>query len=147
MTRRFVAAIAPVLLMSGACSIPIGGRPTGHEIVESNADARQVIFTLRKRAPLVIARDVSRIGALRDSPGTAYAVGREWLHLHAYPSVESAAAARVRLVQDSRNALIQWVGPPHAFHCRTTVAVYLGTDPGAIAALSKLCGAPMRPQG
>jgi hypothetical protein len=147
MRRRFVAAIALLPLVSCGFSIPIGGRPTGHEIVESNADARRVIFTLRKRAPLVIARDVSRVEPLRDSPGTAYRVGREWLHLHSYPTVETAAAARMRLVQHSGNAAIHWVGAPHAFHCRTVVALYLGSDPGAITALSKLCGAPLRPQG
>lgn len=135
-----------VFLPLAACgfSIPLGGRYTGAEIVESNADVRQILFTLRKRAPLVIARDVSRIGALQDAPGTAYSVGREWLHLHPYRSVEAAGAARARLVQSSRNAVIPWVGQPHAFHCRTVVALYLGTDPGSIAALTRLCGAPVR---
>ena len=125
-------------------SIPIGGRPTGAEIVERNADARRVLFTLRKRAPLVIAQDVSRVEALQDAPGTAYRVGREWLYLHAYPSMDAAAAARARAVQDPRNAVVQWLGRTHAFHCRTVVALYLGADPGSIAALTRLCGAPVR---
>jgi hypothetical protein len=138
--------LSAVFLPLTACgfSIPIGGRPTGAEIVESNADARRVLFTLRKRAPLVIAQDVSRVEALQDAPGTAYRVGREWLHLHAYPSVDAAAAARARAVQNPGNAFVQWVGRPHAFHCRTVVALYLGADPGSIAALTRLCGAPMR---
>ena len=146
MQRRLLACAVVLPLAACGFSIPLGGRPTGAEIVESNADARQVVFTLRKRWPLVIAQDVSRVEALQDAPGTAYRVGREWLHLHAYPSVEAAAAARARVIQNPRNAVIQWVGPPHGFHCRTAVALYLGTDPGAIAALTRLCGAPMRPQ-
>ena len=144
MLRMLVAA---ALLALPACglSIPIGGPATGHEIVESNPDARRVLFELRKRSPLVIARDISRVEALRDSPGTAYTVGREWVHLHSYPSVEAAAAARERLVQHMRTALVQWAGQPHAFRCRSVVALYLGSDSGSIAALSRLCGAPMRP--
>lgn len=144
MRRNF--ALSALFLPLAACgfSIPIGGRPTGAEIVESNPDSQRVLFTLRKRAPLVIARDISRVEALQDAPGTAYSVGREWLHLHAYRTAESAAIARARVVQPS-NAITQWVGPPHAFHCRRVVALYLGSDPGAIAALTRLCGPPMRP--
>lgn len=145
MPRMLVAATALVALTGCALSIPIGGPVTGHQIVESNPDARLVLFALRKRAPLVIAKNVSRIEALQDAPGTAYTVGREWLHLHSYPSAQAAAAARVRLVQDPRNALVQWVGPAHAFHCGRVVALYLGSDPGSLAALSRRCGAPMRP--
>jgi hypothetical protein len=143
MGRRFVLAAVFLPLMACGFSVPLGGRPTGAEIVESNRDAQRVIFTLRKRAPLVIARDISRLGALQDAPGTAYSVGREWLHLHAYPTVEAAAAARARVVQPGTVA-VQWIARPHAFHCRTVVAVYLGADPGAIAALTRLCGAPMQ---
>jgi hypothetical protein len=143
MGRKLVLCAFFLPLLACGFSIPIGGRPTGAEVVESNADARRVLFTLRKRAPLVIAQDISRVEALQDAPGTAYRVGREWLHLHAYPSVERAALARARVVQPG-SAVIQWVRAPHAFHCRTVVAVYLGTDPGAIVALTRLCGAPMR---
>lgn len=144
MLRMLVAA---ALLTLAACgfSIPLGGPVTGHEIVERNPDARRVLFELRKRRPLVIARSVSRVEPLGDAPGTAYVVGREWLHLHSYPSVEGAAAARARLVQYMRSATVQWAGQSHAFQCRSVVALYLGSDPGSIAALSRLCGLPMRP--
>ena len=143
-TRLITAGFC--LLAACGFSMPIGGRPTGAEIVEANPDARQVLFTLRKRAPLVIAKDISRVEALQDAPGTAYTVGREWLHLHAYGSLDAAAAARARLIHNPRNAVTHWAGPPHAFQCRTVVALYLGSDPGAIAALSRLCGAPLQPQ-
>jgi len=146
MGRKLVLCAVFLLLAACSFSIPVGGRPTGAELVEGNADAIRVLFTLRKRAPLVIARDVSRIEALQDAPGTAYSVGRhEWLHVHAYPMIEAAGVARARLVSRP-NAVAQWVAPPHAFHCRTVVALYLGTDPGAIEALTRLCGTPMRPE-
>lgn len=142
---RMLVAAALVTLTACSLSIPIGGPVTGHQIVESNADARRVLFELRKRWPLVIAKAVSRVETLQDAPGTVYTVGREWLHLHSYPSVEAAATARARLVQHMRTTPVQWVGRPHAFHCRSVVALYLGSDPGSIAALSRLCGAPMLP--
>ena len=93
----------------------------------------------------MIARDVSRIAALRTRRVQATAWARSGCTFNSYRTPEGAAAARQRLVQNDGYAVIQWVGEPHAFQWGSVVALYLGRDPGSVDLLRRTCGADIRP--
>ena len=117
-------------------------RPT--VVVRGVADAPAVVDlvgALRERGVAPEIADVSRIEFLTDAPGQAYRIGDGWLNLHLYPTA-AAARAKTTAVQDGlANPAVDWVAPPHAFHCERLIAIYFGTDDRVTRALTERCGA------
>lgn len=113
-------------------------------LVESNPDAARILASLRNRGVVTVPSDFSRVDLLAGSPGYAWRVGRESLHIHVYRDRQSAAAAADRFVEaaNARTAIIDWVGRPHLFECGSALALYLGTAPQALTILNNQCGAP-----
>ena len=120
-------------------------RPPAEEIynlVTANPDAARILAGFRARSLPLAPSDVSRVDLLAGSPGYAWRVGQESLHLHAYRNREWAAAGARRFVATamSRSQIIDWVAKPHLFQCGTAVALYLGESPHALTVLTYLCG-------
>ncbi len=121
------------------------GEPT-YNLVVANPDAARILASLRNRGLALAPSDVSRVDLLAGSPGYAWRLGQESLHLHVYRDREWARSAVQRFVEthDARRQIIDWAGRPHLFQCGTAVALYLGTSPHALTILTNQCGAPVR---
>ena len=119
--------------------------PQTYNIVTANRDAAQIIQGLEARGLRPVPSDVSRVEALAGSPGYAWRVGPDHLHLHAFrsPPPASAAAQRFVMTVASRSQIIDWAGSPRLFQCRTALALYLGDSPQALNVLTQLCGPPL----
>jgi hypothetical protein len=102
----------------------------------------QLVAALTERAFVPHATDVSRATFLEDAPGQAYQLGNGWLDVHLYPTEDAAAAVATALPGKINWGLLDWVAPPHFFRCKRIIALYLGTDEHAIAALTEQCGEP-----
>ena len=115
-------------------------------LVEANADAARILAGMRRRGLPLVPMDFSRVDLLAGSPGIAWRVGQEHLHIHVYRGLADAQAALARFVEvhDARRNLIDWAGRPHLFLCGSAVALYLGTNPQALTILTNQCGEPVR---
>lgn len=88
----------------------------------------------------------SRAALLYPEPGIAYALGDAgWLHLHRFPSVAIAEVRAASIVQDARNAIIDWVAPPGFYRCGRVIALYLGVDAGVKDVLLSRCTLVVEP--
>jgi hypothetical protein len=116
-----------------------------HTLVTANPDAAQILRAIRDRGLAFAPSDVSRVDLLAGSPGYAWSVGRDWLHLHVYRDRAAAAAGAQRFAATAmaRSQIIDWVGKPHLFQCGTVVALYLGEAPQALNVITSLCGPPV----
>ena len=116
-----------------------------YNIVVANPDVARVLASLRNRGLRLVPSDVSRVDLLAGSPGYAWRMGQEQLHLHAYRDRQWASAAVSRFVEthNNRRQIIDWAGRPHLFNCGTAVALYLGASPQALTVLTNQCGAPV----
>ncbi len=138
----------PVLATSsgGAVNAITAGPENGaiRTIVEENRDAAKVLAALRGRGLHPVARAASRAEPLAGSPGYAWQLGDDWLHLHVHPGRASAAASVSRFIKavGAHSSIVDWVGPPHLFDCGSAVALYLGRSVEALSTLSAACGAP-----
>ena len=115
-----------------------------YNLVTANPDAARILAGFRARRLPLAPSDVSRVDLLAGSPGYAWRVGQESLHIHSYRNREWAAAGARRFVATamSRSQIIDWVAKPHLFQCGTAVALYLGESPHALTVLTYLCGPP-----
>ena len=112
--------------------------------VAANADAARIIQGLENRGLKPIPDDVSAVEQLASAPGYVWRLGPEYLHIHADRDPPAASAAAQAFVTHvvSRSQIIDWVGTPRLFQCRTALALYLGNDPRALNVLTYLCGPP-----
>ena len=145
----FAAPLACLIAMAGCAAAP-GAMAAGstevstEQLVQRNEIGAAILAAIRKRGVSVVARDSSAIESLSDAPGHAFQAGAGgWLHLHVYSDSARAAQASARLIANSRSPtqMIHWIAPPHAFHCRALVVLYLGEDPRVLGTLTQICGA------
>lgn len=137
-----LASVAP------ACAVatvppPVVAPASAEALVAGNADAARLLAALTAAGLRPVAGDVSAVDNLAGAPGYVWRLGAGWLHLHVYPSQAKAAAAAAGFAEanSNRKAIVDWVAPPHLYHCGTAVALYLGEDARALAALTSQCGA------
>ena len=141
----WACAPRPVPPAPAAPHAPTPGGLAAHTLVTANPDAARILRAIRDRRLAFAPSDVSRVDLLAGSPGYAWSVGEDWLHIHIYPDRQAAVAGARRFVSTamSRSQIIDWVGKPHLFQCGTAVALYLGEAPQALGVITNLCGPPV----
>ena len=143
-----IAASSSASTSTAAASVPPPAvAPASAEALARHQDAARILGALRAAGLDPVAGDESKVEMLAGAPGYVWRVGPEWLHLHLYPGAAAAAkeVAGFRQATDGRTQIIDWVAKPHLYQCGRVVALYLGEDARALAALAGQCGVPIEP--
>ena len=76
--------------------------------------------------------------------GRVYEVDGGDLQLYSYPSEEAAKADAAKISPDGEISMVQvhWMAPPHFYRRGSTLAIYVGTAPGALTPLEQVLGVP-----
>jgi hypothetical protein len=76
--------------------------------------------------------------------GRVYEVEGGDLQLYSYPSEEAARADAAKISPDGEISMVQvhWMAPPHFYRRGSTMAIYVGTSPGALTPLEQVLGVP-----
>ncbi|MCU0523095.1 MAG: hypothetical protein MUF84_20710 [Anaerolineae bacterium] len=110
------------------------------ESLLEDPDIAPVLEDLEAAGEVLGAPEDSRAAFLYPEPGIMVTIGgNAWLHMHRFPSEQVAEVRAASIVQDARNAIIDWVAPPSFYRCGRVIALYLGRDAGAKDVLVSRC--------
>ena len=129
----------------GTCEGPYwfaarGIEGTSPEGLLEDPDIAPVLADLEAAGEVLGAPEESKAAFLYPEPGIMVTVGdNAWLHMHRFPNEQVAEVRAASIVQDARNAIIDWVAPPSFYRCGRVIALYLGRDAGVKEILLSRC--------